>query len=388
MEEKCELPPNLSSREEGGYVEQGNTIPVIDDNESDTIFNANEENKDSGNEEYCEDSDNKHEESILVSGRVTLDVDSVDKCEISANNESIEPNSQEITQHVMENKYIALTTLIEEKTADSYNLATEEITDSLNNPAKDEDSIPVSFGVIVEDEPEVGYNGDNDNRVKYSPEILSGLHDEETEENYSLLDDRKDADTIVQENLQSFREKTNAKIYNSDNSGDFISISGSEVIDQESDVEYKGHEQNVITDSTTIPSGLQEQQIENTYAVLEEIGTVTELRKPIILSKDDDESSISSQETPINITVDTIKDDNQDADSSNSSSSTSVKTPTTMTVTSTFGVWDVKPIISSSDEDLVSSEKDDKPVEEKKGKKRNRKRNKALRPQSNEKDNE
>ena len=98
---------------------------------------------------------------------------------------------------------------------------------------------------------------------------------------------------------------------------------------------------------------------------------------------EDEQSSISSQESIIetNKDISTHIDNGDDEVSSGSTSKEGSLSPNT--AASTFGVWDVKPVLTTED-DIVSSEKEEQPLEEKKSKKRSRKRNKALREKSDE----
>ena len=98
---------------------------------------------------------------------------------------------------------------------------------------------------------------------------------------------------------------------------------------------------------------------------------------------EDEQSSISSQESIIetNKDISAHVDNGDDEVSSGSTSKEGSLSPNT--AASTFGVWDVKPVLTTED-DIVSSEKEEQPLEEKKSKKRSRKRNKALREKSDE----
>ena len=206
-----------------------------------------------------------------------------------------------------------------------------------------------------------------------------------------------------QENVVADQKEDNYDIYTKNSESVFIT--GSITIDNESVVEDD------ITETNDVKEGIQDDECtadnlrinktrdtpeqkskqEEAIDILTEEKESNTFAQENVASTDSDEnvlteedhSSILSKDSsldPLDTNKEIEKNENVDESSSGSTSASS-------TVTSSFGVWDVNPVFPTED-NVVSSDNEEEmlPSDEKKGKKRSRKRSKALRQSSNEKE--
>ena len=201
---------------------------------------------------------------------------------------------------------------------------------------------------------------DNDDVIVESTNDQLGESNDDNEDEGEPIDVSRNMtldDTVIPNTVESTPEHENESDISEDDTATKPLLDAQTVDDMESD---KNKSNDIVHDY------VQSDQIDENSATV-----------------DDEQSSISSQESIIetNKDISTHIDNGDDEVSSGSTSKEGSLSPNT--AASTFGVWDVKPVLTTED-DIVSSEKEEQPLEEKKSKKRSRKRNKALREKSDE----
>lgn len=172
---------------------------------------------------------------------------------------------------------------------------------------------------------------------------------------------------------------------NSNIDEDSFIISGSIPIDQEIVNKHTEEERddNVNTDSHELNSTSNEEETEGSYSLLGDIKVTNDLierEEPLLkpmtnIDKDKDKSFISDLQEDNTEKEKNDMTEEATAVDDDSSSSNSDKSPmSSSTHVSTFGVWDVQPVLNNDieeEEELVSSEKEENiNVEQKRGKKR------------------
>ena len=201
---------------------------------------------------------------------------------------------------------------------------------------------------------------DNDDVIVESTNDQLGESNDDNEDEGEPIDVSRNMtldDTVIPNTVESTPEHENESDISEGDTATKPLLDAQTVDDMESD---KNKSNDIVHDY------VQSDQIDENSATVE-----------------DEQSSISSQESIIetNKDISTHIDNGDDEVSSGSTSKEGSLSPNT--AASTFGVWDVKPVLTTED-DIVSSEKEEQPLEEKKSKKRSRKRNKALREKSDE----
>jgi len=177
--------------------------------------------------------------------------------------------------------------------------------------------------------------------------------------------------------------------YNSNIDEDSFIISGSISIDQKIVNKHTEEERddNVNTDSHELNSTSNEEEAEGSYSLLGDIkdtNDLTEREEPLLkpmtnIDKDKDKSFISNLQEDYSEKEKNVMTEEASAVDDDSSSSNSDKSPmSSSTHVSTFGVWDVQPVLNNEieeEEELVSSEKEENTnIEQRRGKKRRSKK--------------
>ena len=201
---------------------------------------------------------------------------------------------------------------------------------------------------------------DNDDVIVESTNDQLGESNDDNEDEGEAIDASRNItldDTVIPNTVESTPEHENESDISEDDTATKPLLDAQNVDDMDSD---KNKSNDIVHDY------VQSDQIDENSATVE-----------------DEQSSISSQESIIetNKDISTRIDNGDDEVSSGSTSKEGSLSPNT--AASTFGVWDVKPVLTTED-DIVSSDKEEQPLEDKKSKKRSRKRNKALREKSDE----
>ena len=201
---------------------------------------------------------------------------------------------------------------------------------------------------------------DNDEVIVESTNDQLGESNDDNEDEGEPIDASRNIkldDTVIPNTVESTPEHENESDISEDDTATKPILDAQNIDDMDSD-------KNISNDK--VHDYVQSGQIDENSATVE-----------------DEQSSISSQESIIetNKDISTHIDNGDDEVSSGSTSKEGSLSPNT--AASTFGVWDVKPVLTTED-DIVSSEKEEQPLEDKKSKKRSRKRNKALREKSDE----
>jgi len=163
-----------------------------------------------------------------------------------------------------------------------------------------------------------------------------------------------------------------------------VIVSGSVTIDEELPPEHneKDIEDPVNADSPELTTNTNEEEIEESYSLLSDIKATNDsidesippLRPMTNLHNDEDKSSnsIIQEDYAVIDKNDMIEEDSNADDESSSSNSDKTPSMTSSTHVSTFGVWDVQPVLNTEvEEEVVSSEKEENTnVEQKRSKKR------------------
>ena len=212
---------------------------------------------------------------------------------------------------------------------------------------------------------------------------------ETTEGTSSHTDDNNHDRKLSKDERLNTSENGKDCVQNSNKEQDPIVVSGSVLIDQETIIET-AEKDAVNTDSYELTTTSNEEETEGAYSLLGDINDTNEsieekelILKPMTNIQKDKENSASSK-LPEELAVIDKSDINEDAGTvdDETSSSNSDKSPTSRsssTHVSTFGVWDVQPVLNTEEDDeegeLVSSEKEENEnAELKKNKKRRSKK--------------
>ena len=231
-----------------------------------------------------------------------------------------------------------------------------------------------------------------------APEIVM-----ESENDLSIEEDNATvygSEHIIQENDSEQNEKekedsvdkleNNTDLPNNSNiDEDSFIITGSISIEEElvNKDNVKDREDNVNTDSHKLTETSNEEETEGSYSLLGDIKDTNDLierEEPLLkpmknIDKDKDKSFIPNLQEDNEEKEKNDMTEEASAVDDDSSSSNSDKSPmSSSTHVSTFGVWDVQPVLNTEreeEEELVSSEKEESTdIEQKRGKKRRSKK--------------
>merc|ERR1712136_483266 len=144
---------------------------------------------------------------------------------------------------------------------------------------------------------------------------------------------------------------------------------------------------NVNTDSHELNSTWDEEEAEGSYSLLGDIkdtNDLTEREEPLLkpmtnIDKDKDKSFISNLQEDYSEKEKNVMTEEASAVDDDSSSSNSDKSPmSSSTHVSTFGVWDVQPVLNNE----IEEEEENTNIEQRRGKKRRSKKKKSRMSQN------
>ena len=268
------------------------------------------------------------------------------------------------------------------------NLHDNEKCDDIN--PKDDTKWPCNSGSVEANDNLISNNNGTKENVKDVFEDIPQQIDKKDDEQGILIDDVLSIHGDIADSINNTKEEVEP-----------ILVSGSVTIDEELSIAHREKEMhdNLNTESNGLATNLIEEDIEGTYSLLGDIKTTNDLIKgnePVLRPMTSEQrvevesiNSITQEEFSVMDKDGMIEAVNPADDDTSSSNSEKTQTSrSSSTHVSTFGVWDVQPVLTTEEDEkdeVVSSEKEEKDnFEQKKGKKRDRKRTKELRRKSDE----